>query len=205
MQWNLFIQRELMNNLSLDIGYVGSGSRKQIGYSPFNNAMTPGPGAIEPRRLLPRVRRPRRRLEPYNGSYNSLQVTLLKRFSGGLQFNMNYTWQKSLDGQSSLAEVKVQNPFDRRQDYSRSSWDINHVFNFAYVYELPFGKGRKFGANWAKAADLLLGGWALEGITRLEIGTAAIDFDRRDRSPTRAVRPASQPGGRPQRGSEDAG
>jgi hypothetical protein len=83
---------------------------------------------------------------------------------------MNYSWQKALDGQSSLAEVKVQNPFDRRQDYSRSSWDINHVFNFAYVYELPFGKGRKFGANWASALDMVLGNWALEGITRLETG-----------------------------------
>jgi len=170
MQWNLFIQRELMNNLSLDIGYVGSGSRKQIGYSPFNTAMTPGPGPIGPRRLLPEFGDLDGGSNAYNGTYNSLQVTLLKRYSNGLQFNMNYAWQKALDGQSSLAEVKVQNPFDRRQDYSRSSWDVRHVFNFAYVYELPFGKGRKFGANWASAANLLLGGWAMEGITRLETG-----------------------------------
>jgi Carboxypeptidase regulatory-like domain len=170
MQWNLFVQRELMNDLSLDIGYVGSGSRKQIGYSPFNNAITPGPGPIDPRRLLPQFGDLDGGSNQYNGSYNSLQVSLMKRFSGGSMFNMNYTWQKSLDGQSSLAEVKVQNPFDRRQDYSRSSWDINHVFNFAYVYELPFGKGRKFGSNWNRAANLLLGGWSLQGITRLESG-----------------------------------
>jgi len=158
MQWNFFIQRELMDDLSLDIGYVGSGSRKQIGYSPFNNAIVPGPGPINPRRLLPQFGDFDGGSNQYNGSYNSLQVSLVKRFSKGLLLNTNYTWQKSLDGQSSLSEVKVQNPFDRRQDYSRSSWDINHVFNFAYVYELPFGKGRKFGANWAKAADLFLGG-----------------------------------------------
>jgi Carboxypeptidase regulatory-like domain len=170
MQWNFFIQRELMNDLSLDIGYVGSGSRKQIGYSPFNNALTPGPGAINPRRLLPQFGDLDGGSNQYNGSYNSLQVSLLKRFSSGFLINTNYTWQKSLDGQSSLAEVKVQNPFDRRQDYSRSSWDINHVFNFSYVFELPFGKGRKFGANWPKAANLLFGGWSLQGITRLESG-----------------------------------
>ena len=94
-----------------------------------------------------------------------------KRYSNGLQFNTNYTWQKSLDGQSSLAESsKTQDPFNRRADYSRSTWDINHVFNFAYLYELPFGKGRKWGANWAKASDLVLGGWSVEGITRLETG-----------------------------------
>jgi len=171
MQWNLFVQRELMNNLSLDIGYVGSGSRKQIGYSPFNNALTPGPGPIDPRRLLPQFSDLDGGSNQYNGSYNSLQVTLLKRYSNGAQFNMNYTWQKSLDGQSSLAESgKTQDPFNRRADYSRSSWDINHVFNFAYLYELPFGKGRKFGANWSRAGDLLLGGWSFEGITRLETG-----------------------------------
>lgn len=184
MQWNFFIQRELMNDMSLDIGYVGSGSRKQIGYSPFNNALTPGPGAIGPRRLLPEYGDLDGGSNQYNGTYNSLQDTLLKRFSDGLQFNLNYTWQKALDGQSSLAEVKVQNPFDRRQDYSRSSWDINHVFNFSYLYELPFGKGRKWGASWGTATDLLLGGWALEGITRLESGPPLLISTGVDRANT---------------------
>lgn len=170
MQWNFFVQQELMKDLSLDIGYVGSGSRKQIGYSPFNNALTPGPGPIDPRRLLPNFSDLDGGSNQYNGSYNSLQVSLVKRFSSGFLFNTNYTWQKSLDGQSSLAEVKVQNPFDRRQDYSRSSWDINHVFNFSFVYELPFGKGQKFGSNWNTAANLFLGGWTFQGITRLESG-----------------------------------
>ena len=76
--------------------------------------MTPGPGAIRPRRLLPEFGDLDGGSNAYNGTYNSLQVTLLKRYSNGLQFNMNYAWQKALDGQSSLAEVKVQNPFDRR-------------------------------------------------------------------------------------------
>ena len=75
MQWNFFIQRELMNNLSLDIGYVGSGSRKQIGYSPFNTALTPGPGAIGPRRLLPEFGDLDGGSNAYNGTYNSLQVS----------------------------------------------------------------------------------------------------------------------------------
>ena len=157
--------------LTLDIGYVGSASRKQIGYSPFNSALTPGPGPIDPRRLLPFFGDLDGGSNQYNGSYNALQVKLNKRYSSGLQFNMNYTWQKALDGQSSLAESqKTQDPFNRRNDYSRSSWDINHVFVFAYVYELPFGRGRQFGGDWGGAANMLLGGWSLEGITRLESG-----------------------------------
>ncbi|MEZ5391430.1 MAG: hypothetical protein R2724_00830 [Bryobacterales bacterium] len=171
MQWNFFIQRQLQDDLTLDVGYVGSASRKQIGYSPFNAALTPGPGPIDPRRLLPFFGDLDGGSNQYNGSYNSLQVKLNKRYSNGLQFNMNYTWQKALDGQSSLAESqKTQDPFNRRNDYGRSSWDIRHVFVFAYVYELPFGRGRKFGGNFSKPADFLLGGWSLEGITRLETG-----------------------------------
>jgi hypothetical protein len=170
MQWNFTIQRQLMDDMTLDIGYVGSGSRKQIGYSPFNNAITPGPGDVQPRRLLPDFGDLDGGSNQYNGSYNGLQVKVVKRFSDGLQFNLNYTYQKALDGQSSLAEVKVQDPFNRQLDYSRSSWDTRQVFNFAYVYELPFGKGRTFGSGISGAANAVLGGWSIEGITRLETG-----------------------------------
>ena len=170
MQWNFFIQRQVMDDMTLDVGYVGSGSRKQIGYSPFNNALSPGPGNVQPRRLIPSFGDLDGGSNQYNGSYNALQVKLQKRFSDGLQFNLNYSWQKALDGQSSLAEVKVQDPFNRHLDYSRSSWDTRQVFNFSYVYELPFGKGRKFGRDMSSAADAIVGGWAFEGITRLETG-----------------------------------
>ena len=170
-QWNFFIQRQIQNDLTLDVGYVGSASKKQIGYSPFNNALTPGPGPIQPRRLLPNFGDLDGGSNQFAGSYNALQTTLKKRFSHGLQFNMNYSWQKSLDNQSSLAESgKTEDPFNRRRDWSRSSWDINHVFVFSYVYELPFGRGRQFGSGMNKVADAIVGGWSMEGITRLESG-----------------------------------
>jgi hypothetical protein len=180
-QWNFFVQRELINEMSLDIGYVGSSSKKQIGYAPFNNALTPGPGAIQARRLLPDFGDLDGGSNQFSGSYNSMQVTLKKRFSQGLQFNMNYTWQKALDNQSSLAEnQKTQDPFNRRLDWSRSSWDINHVFGFSYVYELPFGRGKKFGGDVSRTADLLIGGWSLEGLTRLETGPPLMIFTGQD-------------------------
>ncbi len=184
MQWNFFIQRQVMDDMTLDIGYVGSSSRKQIGYAPFNAGLRPGPGAIGPRRLVPEFGDLDGGRNQYNGSYNSLQVKLLKRFSRGMQFNINYTWQKALDGQSSLAEWKIQNPFDLRADYSRSSWDVRQVFNFSYVYEIPIGKGRAFGSGMSAAADAVIGGWSLEGITRLESGPPVNVVDRRDISNT---------------------
>ena len=88
----------------------------------------------------------------------------------GLAYQLDQKWHKALDGQSSLAEVKVQDPFNRRADYSRSSWDVRQVFNFSYVYELPFGKGQRLGGGMSSVADAIVGGWSLEGITRLETG-----------------------------------
>lgn len=184
-QWNFFIQRQLQDDLTFDIGYVGSSSKKQIGYAPFNAALTPGPGPIQPRRLLPNFGDLDGGSNQFSGSYNSMQASLKKRFSRGLQFNLNYTWQKSLDNQSSLAEnQKTQDPFNRRSDWSRSSWDINHVVVFSYVYELPFGRGRQFGGGMSKLADALVGGWSLEGIARLESGPPFMVFTSEDISNT---------------------
>ena len=52
-QWNFTIQRQLMNDLSVDIGYVGNANKRQIGYSSLNTAPIPEPGPVNPRRLMP--------------------------------------------------------------------------------------------------------------------------------------------------------
>lgn len=170
LQWNLFLVRELGMGTALEAGYTGSGNRRQIGYTPFNVALSPGPGPVQPRRLLPEYGDLNWGANLHNSNYNALQVKALRRFSRGVQFQANYTWSRSMDDQSSLAESKVQNPFDQRADYSRSSWDLRHVFQFAYVWELPIGRMRRFGSSWPGPLDLLLGGWAIEGIARYQTG-----------------------------------
>src|SRR5690606_12177907 len=77
-QWNFFIQRQLQDDLTLDIGYVGSASRKQIGYAPLNTALTPGSGPIQSRRLLPNFGDLDGGSNQFSGQYNSMQVTLAK-------------------------------------------------------------------------------------------------------------------------------
>ncbi len=170
MQWNLFVQRQVARDITIDVGYVGSGNRKQAGYEPFNAALTPGPGPIQPRRLLPEYGDLNSGDNLYNSNYNGLQIKTVKRLGNGLQLQANYTWSRSMDYKSSLAERKTQNPYDQRGDYSRSSWDLRHVFQFAYVWELPFGRTRRFGTGWPKAVDLVLGSWALEGMSRVQTG-----------------------------------
>ncbi len=175
-QWNLFIQRQLMEDMTLDVGYVGSSNKKQIGYHGWNNAETPGPGQVNPRRRLASsgfVGNMDGGSNHFNSEYNALQVKLTKRFSRGLQVLANYTWGKSMDDQSSLAEGKYQDFNNRRADWSRSSFDIKHAFKVGYVYDLPFGRNRAFGANWSRALDAILGGWAVEGIVQVQSGTAS--------------------------------
>lgn len=175
-QWNLFIQHQLTADMTLDVGYVGSSNKKQIGYYGMNNALTPGPGLVNPRRLLYKagfIGNMDGGFNMFNSEYNALQLKLTKRFSRGLQLLGNYTWGKVMDDQSSLAEGKYQDIFNRRADWSRSSYDIAHAFKLGYVYDLPFGRSRQFGANWNPFADAILGGWALEGIVQLQSGTAS--------------------------------
>ncbi len=174
MQWNLFVQRQIQQDMTLDVGYVGSSNKKQIGYYGLNNAFTPGPGPIDPRRRLAAAGFAGNMdggENMFNSEYNALQVKANKRFSKGLTVLANYTWGKCMDNQSSLAEGKYQDIFNLRADWSRCSYDIAHAFKMGYVYDLPFGRGRAFGGDWNRFVDGVLGGWAVEGIVQWQSGT----------------------------------
>jgi hypothetical protein len=101
-------------------------------------------------------------------SYNSLQISLNKRFSRSLMFMTNYTWAKSLDdisddtdgaGQGLLIPTDSNN---RRLDRGRSSFDIRHQFRAGLIYEFPFGPGQR----WLNTGVLsrIVGGWATNTI-----------------------------------------
>jgi hypothetical protein len=99
-------------------------------------------------------------------SYNSLQTSIEKRFSHGLQFQGSYTWAKNLD-----LGLSHQNSYDIRASKSLTDIDISHRFIIGYIYELPFGRGRKVGSGWSKWLDLAIGQWQANGITTFSTGT----------------------------------
>ncbi|MCU1261906.1 MAG: Cna domain protein, partial [Bryobacterales bacterium] len=169
-QWNFTVQRQLMEDMTVDIGYVGNTNKRQVGYDPINSALTPGPGDIQPRRLLPDFGDLDGGANKFSSTYNSLRVNLVKRFAHGLQLNGNYTWGRAMTNSSSLAEATVQNPYNLRAEWERASIDLRHIFQLAYVYEFPFGKGKRFGASWNPFVNAILGGWSGEGITRAQTG-----------------------------------
>jgi len=109
-----------------------------------------------------------------SSDYHAALVSLQKRFSRGLEFEVNYTFSKSLDNNSTVANTvsggivcDVRDP-----DICRgpSDFDITHLFNANFIYDLPFGRGKRFGGGVNKWADALLGGWTLSGIVSARSG-----------------------------------
>jgi hypothetical protein len=96
-----------------------------------------------------------------NSNYNSLQTSLEKRFSKGLQFQLSYTWSKSIDQASSFENIL--NPLDIRRSYALSLFDSRHRFVFSYYWELPIPQR-------AGLTGKFVNGWALSGITSFQSG-----------------------------------
>ncbi len=98
-------------------------------------------------------------------NYNAGFVSLTKRFGSGLSYTLNYTLSKTLDqyglNQENIGVVST--PYDLNIDYGPAIFDRTHVFNGQYYYELPVGKGKKFGIE-NPVLDRVLGGWYFSGI-----------------------------------------
>jgi hypothetical protein len=170
-QYSFAVQRELRGGLLAEAGYVGSSA---VGL-PFSvNVNQPRPdGTPAPFDGLGRVNVVR---PTATSSYHSGQFKLEKRFGQGFFLLATHTWSKSIDTVSSAlfsaaTNGGVQNIFDPEQNRAVSDWDVPHRFAVSYVWDVPFGKGRRFGADAPAAARALLGNWQLTGIFIARSGT----------------------------------
>jgi hypothetical protein len=105
-------------------------------------------------------------------NYNAGFVDLRKRFSQGLILDANYTFSKSLDQQGIIQRdgSLLDNSFYPNFEYGPSLFDRTHVLNASFVYDLPAGKGHRFGSS----LDRLFGGWQVGGIFRAASGVPLI-------------------------------
>lgn len=113
--------------------------------------------------------------------YNGLQAEVRRRFANGLQFQANYTFQKTLTDTGGVGQTNfdpVLNLTDLHLEYQRADYDAAHVFNFNGIYELPFGKGRHF-LNQGGAVDKVLGGWQFTSIVQIATGAPFSILDPR--------------------------
>jgi hypothetical protein len=111
-----------------------------------------------------------------SSSYNGLLVTLKRNFAHGLQFDFNYTFSRSIDNVSSVANTVVGglvcDSTNLRVCRGPSDFDVTHVFSANGVYDLPFGKGRKFARNSNGFVNAVVGGWQFATIFTARSGFA---------------------------------
>ena len=116
-------------------------------------------------------------------NYNALQANLRKQISHGLEFDLNYTYSRSIDITSSASRLgfsssvnvgapgtRLVNAFDPRARRGVSDFDTPHQINANWMAQLPFGNGRYFAANSGRIADGIIGGWEFSGLARWTSG-----------------------------------
>ena len=116
-----------------------------------------------------------------NSAYNAGQFSL-RRQAGGLDFDLNYTYSKSIDlgsnaerineneGDGGVGGGQIQNSWIPSQNRAVSDFSTTHAINANWVYELPVGKGKQFGSGMGRIANGVLGGWSISGLWRWSTG-----------------------------------
>lgn len=169
--WNLMVQRQFMSDLLLEVAYVGTKGTNLFGNVHVNlNQPAPGPGAIAARRpyatLAPAATNIRLRDSSQSSIYHSLQVKFEKRLSRGFYFLNSYTWSKSIDDNA----LKIDPTNWRDRTRGPSGTDARHLFTHSSLFELPIGRGRRFGGDMNPVLDAVIGGWQLNGIYTFRTG-----------------------------------
>ncbi len=184
-QWSFSIQRSLGNGLLAEVAYVGNHGANLSNPTDLNQVVPNLLGTGAPQSIRPFPQFLSISGDFYNAisNYDSLQLSLRKRFSHGMSFDVNYTWSKMLDTQDSAgwggkagppqqpsAPQYWQNAYNLAANYGLSNNDTPQMFKGDIVYQLPVGKGQRF-FNRARIADLLLGGWQASAIFTVDSGT----------------------------------
>ncbi|HZN12497.1 MAG TPA: hypothetical protein VFC61_12515, partial [Blastocatellia bacterium] len=185
-QYNFGMQYELMKDVILDVAYVGNKGTKLNGFRNLNQReviTSPNGSQAAGARPFPAFGDIQWMENRVSATYNSLQVRLEKRFSAGLTGMVSYTWGKALTGSpdhistsggGAGVDVGVfkepQDGNNLRAERGLAEFDIKQRLAMSYVYELPFGRGRRWGNDWHRAADLALGGWQVTGIHVVQSG-----------------------------------
>jgi Carboxypeptidase regulatory-like domain len=168
--WSLAVQRKLPHNFTLDVSYVGNHGVAQPANYNMNAATVLG-ADVNGQPLYQKFGRKagtNLRYVGFSSNYNALQVKIDKRYSSGLAITTAFTYGKAMGFQSEDAGLSYY-----VGDLSRN-WQIlnfSRKFNFvqSYVYQLPFGKGRRF--LQSGAGSWLAGGWQVNGVLTIASGT----------------------------------
>ncbi len=189
-QWNLALEYQLSNTLSLSASYVGNKATHLVAPTDWNQPL-PGPSNVAPAQWAStQTRRPLYSVLPAvtqisgTGSwaisnYNGLQVSLRQRYAKGFEYLLSYTFSRTLtnnlgyygSGGVAAQSAYSYNQYDlTRYNYGLAFFDARNNFVWSGSYELPVGKGRTYGGNLNSVANSIIGGWNLTSILQFRSG-----------------------------------
>jgi hypothetical protein len=180
--WLLSVQGQLTSNTVLEVAYNGNRSMHLPVISDYNQANPNQPGQS----LGVQARVPDPSFGPITwvdpagtNNYNGLSVRLEHRLGSGVYFLNSFTWSKAMGDSEQALEVypnytvaNSQNIHNLAAEYGPSSFDIALVDVASLVYQLPFGKGRRFATSLNRVEEAILGGWEVNAINTAHSGTA---------------------------------
>jgi Carboxypeptidase regulatory-like domain/TonB dependent receptor len=178
-QWNLSIQHQFSNSLTMQASYVGQSTdhlvvpvwASQLQRLP-DGTLQPGYLSGNPT-LLNQLGNAKLSITNGIQNYNALQVSLVKRLTSGLEFQANYTWSKCLSdavgyyggyGQAVGNWYYWQDTYNSRRNYGPCYYDVPHALNGFVTYDIPFGRGKHFGNNMNKVVNAVAGNWQINAI-----------------------------------------
>ena len=138
-QWSAGLERQLWSGGGLEVQYLGSHSY-HLDRSFYNNTpLEPGPGSVNTRRPNPLFGVIRTINDDEIANYESMSVIFRQRLTHGLQMLASYTWSHTLDATTdSNGGGTPMIPYDWKDDYGNSNWDVRHRFVASFVYDIPF-------------------------------------------------------------------
>jgi hypothetical protein len=176
LSYTASVQQVLPGHAVLSVAYVGSQGRNLFLRSITNKitdvTMNPKTGVGVPvREFGNRFAEIDYKTSGGTDHYDSLQTTLNRRFSSGLSLGAQYTYGHGIGDSGGSNEANTAgNPYNFQADRGNNNFDIRHSFNMTALYELPVGKGKKFGSSFNGPVDMLLGRWALGGVVNARSG-----------------------------------
>jgi hypothetical protein len=172
--YNVTAQYQLTTSLSVEAAYVGNkGTHVFAGDGPNNNLNQPtlvGFGTLS-----------RNQRQPYfnkfgwtqdinyfcncaNNRFDSFQTKIEKRFSDGYSILAHYTLQRALENSGDYFFI------DADLNYGPAGWDRKHSFVLSQLWELPFGKGKRYLGGISRSLDWAIGGWQFNSNTMIQSG-----------------------------------
>ena len=192
--WHLTIQQQLGNTGTFQIGYVGQhGTHLMVPMPYLQQRLLPASSCGTPPCTLPSIYfsgNPtfQSDISQISGTasvgqmkYDALQAVFQKRYSGGLEYQVAYTFSKCMTDNSGYygtwgssqgvpANPYFQNLYDPRADYAPCYFDAKHILSSYAVYEIPFGRGKKYGHDANGAVNAIAGGWSIAPIIQIRTG-----------------------------------